>query len=102
MPTTVLDNAERNRFEVHTAEQTMPGILEYQVADGEIALLHTKVEPRFEGNGFGGMLVKAALDTARERDLAVLPYCWFVRDWIAGHGDYADLVPEERRSGFRL
>jgi predicted GNAT family acetyltransferase len=102
MPATVLDNAERSRFEVHTGEQTMPGILEYQVADGEMALVHTKVEPRFEGNGFGSMLVRAALDAARERGLRVLPHCWFARDWIAGHRDYLDLVPQERRAGFRL
>lgn len=103
MSTTVRDNAERHRFEVHrAADQAMPGVLEYQIADGVMSLLHTRVEARFEGNGFGSMLVRAALDAARERGLRVLPYCWFVRDWIAGHRDYLDLVPTDLRTGFRL
>lgn len=102
MPTTVQDNPQRSRFEVYTDAQTMPGILDYELSDGEIALVHTKVEPRFEGNGYGSMLAKAALDAARERGLRVLPHCWFVRDWIAGHRDYLDLVPEDKRSRFRL
>ena len=34
--------------------------------------------------------------------LQVLPYCPFVRSWIAGHREYADLVPADRRSQFGL
>jgi hypothetical protein len=32
----------------------------------------------------------------------VLPYCPFVRSWIAGHREYADLVPGDRRAQFDL
>jgi predicted GNAT family acetyltransferase len=44
-----------------------------------------------------GQLVREALDAARERQLAVLPYCPFVKSWIAGHPEYADLVPSGHR-----
>jgi len=36
------------------------------------------------------------------RHLAVLPYCPFVKGWITGHREYADLVPEDRRHQFGL
>jgi len=32
----------------------------------------------------------------------VLPYCSFVRRWIAEHPEYADLVPERERKRFGL
>jgi hypothetical protein len=34
--------------------------------------------------------------------MAVLPYCPFVRNWISGHREYADLVPPDRRQQFGL
>ena len=52
---------------------------------------------RTAGQGLGGVLVRAALDRARERGLAVLPQCPFVRGWIAKHPDYADLVRSRAR-----
>ncbi len=38
----------------------------------------------------------------RDRGLAVLPDCPFVRGWIAKHPDYADLVPADRRADYDL
>lgn len=43
-----------------------------------------------------------ALDDARERGLAVLPFCPFVRAHIQRHREYADLVPAARRGEFDL
>lgn len=97
----VVRNSERLRFEVYQGEE-LAGVLEYQPHDGELALLHTRVARRFEGNGFGSRLTRAALDVARGEGLSVLPYCWFVRAWIARHNDYLDLVPEAHRERFGL
>jgi predicted GNAT family acetyltransferase len=59
---------------------------------------HTDIDDAFEGRGLGSTLVRAALDTARERGLAVRPDCPFVRAYVAKHPDeYLDLVPEELR-----
>jgi hypothetical protein len=38
-------------------------------------------------------------DTAGE---SVLPFCPFVRSYIAGHDEYLDLVPSEMRARFQL
>jgi uncharacterized protein len=62
----------------------------------------TEIDPRFEGRGLGSQLIAEALDDARRRQLAVLPFCPFVRSFIASHADYVGLVPEERRAAFGL
>jgi predicted GNAT family acetyltransferase len=64
--------------------------------------LHTETDARFRGQGIAGRLVQSSLDSARERHLAVLPYCPFVRTWIADHPEYADLIPKGKRQRFGL
>ena len=54
------------------------------------------------GMGIAGHLVQASLDSARERGLAVLPYCPYVRSWIGEHLEYAKLVPAGSRAEFGL
>jgi predicted GNAT family acetyltransferase len=38
----------------------------------------------------------------RRRGLRVLPFCPFVRSYIARHSEYLDLVPEKQRAAFGL
>ena len=97
----VTDHPENARFEVR-ADGELVGFAEYRLRGGEFALLHTETDIRFRHRGIAGRLIQSSLDSARERHLAVLPYCGFVRRWIAGHPEYADLVPEGRRQDFGL
>ena len=97
----VVDVPERSVFEI-LVDGTVAGFAAYRRAEGEIALTHTEVDPAFEGQGIGGRLARAVLDAAREQKLAVLPYCPFIKGWIAKHPEYTDLVPEDRRATFGL
>jgi uncharacterized protein len=97
----VADHPEQERFEIR-ADGELGGFVDYRLHDGEIALLHAETLSRFRHRGFAGRLVQFSLDSARERHLAVLPYCPFVRSWIADHPEYADLVPEGQRQHFGL
>lgn len=97
----VADNPDKARFEIRVDGQ-LAGFVQYQLGDNEIAFTHTQTDDRFRGHGLAGRLVQAALDEARERHLAVLPYCPFVKDWITRHREYANLVPEDRRRQFGL
>ncbi len=97
----VTDNPEKARFEVR-ADGEIVGFVDYRLRDGEIALLHTETDSSFRRRGIAGRLVRSSLDSARERHLAVLPYCSFVRRWITDHPEYADLVPEGQRQRFGL
>lgn len=100
----VADHREKSRFEIFAGENggELAGFTEYEVGESEIAFIHTEIDPRFEGQGLGGRLARAALDAIRERRLAVLPYCPFIRGWIGKHPEYLDLVPESERPRFDL
>jgi predicted GNAT family acetyltransferase len=70
------------------------GRLDLVRRDGVIVYPHTKVEPEYEGNGVGSVLVRAALDAARGEGAKIVPLCGFVKEWIDRHPDYADLVQD--------
>lgn len=97
----VEDNAERDRYEAFVDDQRA-GYTSYRRRPDLIALDHTDVNERFEGEGVGSSLVVRALDDAREQGRAVLPFCPFVNAYIKGHPAYADLVPESERDRFGL
>jgi uncharacterized protein len=99
--TSVVDVPDRMRFEVRV-DGEVAGFAEYRRRPGLIAFIHTMIDPRFEGQGLGSKLVRTALDQARQDGVAVLPFCPFVRGYIAGHGEYVDLVPDDLRAKFEL
>jgi predicted GNAT family acetyltransferase len=97
----VTDAPERNRF-IATIDGEQAGFIVYRLRPGLIALIHTEVEERFEGHGVGGRLARFALDQARAKGLAVLPFCPFVNGWMKRHPEYTDLVPDSYRANFDL
>jgi predicted GNAT family acetyltransferase len=101
MDISVADAPARSRFEASRGD-AVAGFAEYRLRDDTITMTHTGVDDAFEGQGVGSALVRSALDIARERGLAVLPACPFVREWIARHEDNATLVPDAERARFGL
>ncbi len=97
----VADNPDDARFEIR-ADGELAGFVLYYLRGNEIAFTHTETDDRFRGHGIGGRLTQSSLDAARERHLAVLPYCPFVKSWITAHREYASLVPADRRQEFGL
>jgi predicted GNAT family acetyltransferase len=87
----VTDNPGESRFEIRAGGE-LAGFVQYHLRGSQIALIHTETDDRFRGHGLASQLVRETLDAARERHLTVLPYCPFVRSWIAGHPEYADLI----------
>ena len=79
----VVHNAAQNRFEVHLDGQL--GRLEYQAADGVLAINHTEVPAALGGRGLAGALVGAAVAYAREAGLRVVPNCSYARSWLERH-----------------
>jgi uncharacterized protein len=97
----VIDMPDRSRFEIQV-DGEVAGFTEYRRRPGLIAFVHTLTDPRFEGQGLASQLVRTALIEARAHGLSVLPFCPFVRAYIAGHTEYLDLVPEDMRAKFAL
>lgn len=101
MTVTVRENPAESRFEIFEDDQ-LAGFAAYELHDGQIDLLHTEIASAFGGRGMAGQLVRAVLDEARERGLAVLPTCPYVRRFITKNDEYVDLVPAEQRQAFGL
>jgi uncharacterized protein len=98
---TVGDIPERERYEV-LVDGELAGFATYKARPEQITFKHTEIDDRFEGQGLASRLISFALDDARARGLAVLPFCPFVRAYIQRHREYVDLVPEGRRGEFEL
>jgi predicted GNAT family acetyltransferase len=97
----VVDVPERSRFEARV-DRELAGFAEYRRRPGLIAFVHTLIDPRFEGQGLGSTLARTALSGARSDGLSVLPFCPFIRAYIARHREYLDLVPQDMRASFQL
>lgn len=97
----VLHAPDERRY-IAQVDSEVAGFLQYHERPGLIALVHTEVDDRFEGQGVGSALAVFALEDARARGLAVLPFCPFVAGYIQRHREYADLVPEQDRARFDL
>ncbi len=97
----VADAPERERYELSIDGQVV-GYSAYRARPGLIAFVHTEVDERFEGRGLGDQLIRFALEDARARGLAVLPFCPFVKAFIERHREFEALVPETYREQFGL
>jgi uncharacterized protein len=91
MNVTVTDDPGELRYELRV-DGELAGFILYRLEPGAVVLVHTDIDPRFEGHGLGGRLVRGALDDLRSRHLRVVPVCPFVRAFINRHAEYADLV----------
>jgi predicted GNAT family acetyltransferase len=99
MKAEVIDNVERQRYEIHRDGQTL-GFAAYQKANRLIVFTHTEIEPGLEGQGIGSQLVRGALDDVRSQGLPVLPICPFVQEWMSRHPEYLNL--DYRRPASRV
>jgi|tagenome__1003787_1003787.scaffolds.fasta_scaffold20378820_2 uncharacterized protein len=97
----IRDNTEDRRFEIWV-DGELAGFTTYVLRSGVISFLHTELDSRFQGRGLGQQLIAAALRSARQRALKVLPFCPYVRSFIAQNSEFSDLVPEQDRARFNL
>jgi uncharacterized protein len=97
----VRENAEHHRFEIWLADEPA-GKAVYRGGGELYEFLHTEIDPAFGGQGLGSILIRRTLDTVRARGAQVLPFCPFVKAYIAKHPAYVDLVPESSRARFGL
>jgi len=92
---------EHSRYELKLDGQVV-AIADYKQDDNVRSFTHTGVEPAHHGQGLAAELIDSALRETQEAGLEVLPYCWYVRDHIAAHPEYLELVPAESRASFGL
>jgi predicted GNAT family acetyltransferase len=88
------DVPDQHRYEVRL-DGVVAGFVVYHRIGGRIYLVHTEVDPAFEGKGIGSALAKGVLDAERAAGEPVVPLCPFIRGYIDRHPDYADVVDKE-------
>ena len=94
-PTTVVtDVPDNHRFEI-TVDGQLAGSAVYHRRGGRIYLVHTEIDPAFEGQGLGSALARGVLDAERSLGEPVVPLCPFMRTYIDRHPVDADLVDQE-------
>jgi predicted GNAT family acetyltransferase len=102
MAENVTDDPGKMRYEIHE-DGEVAGYISPTAVRGKRS--SSCIRRRIPGTGVRAWAAawgRPASDDARKRGLGVLPYCPFVRDWIAGHPEYADLVAAAQRAGFGL
>ena len=91
----VTDNPSKSRFEAVIADEL--AIADYNIVGDTYAIYHTEVPHHLRGNGYGGALVRGALDIIKERNQRVDPICPFVRAFIRDNPEYSDLIVGTRQ-----
>jgi uncharacterized protein len=97
----VADEPDRDRYEV-SVDGAVVGFTAYRARPGLIAFIHTEVDEGFQGRGLADDLIRFALEDARTRGLAVLPFCPFVNAFIQRNREFEALVPDTYREQFGL
>jgi uncharacterized protein len=88
----VVNNEARSRLEITKPDGV--AFLDYVMRADRLVIVHTEVPDELEGGGLGSALVRAAVDLADERDLALDVRCPFARDWLTRHPDQAARVAQ--------
>ena len=89
----VVHNREKRRFEADVEGKT--AVLDYVESPGTIVFTHTYTPIGLRGRGIASQVVTAGLEYARAHNLAVVPQCWFVAEFVADHPEYRDLVADQ-------
>ena len=87
---TIADHPERQQ-----SDATVSGavaVVASRLRGDTIYFTHTEVPDALRGQGVGEALARAALDSARDRRLRVVPWCPFVAAFIRRHPEYQELV----------
>jgi len=87
----VVDNPSELRYEL-VVDGQLAGSIRYRRQPGALALVHTEIEPAFEGRGLGKRLIGGALADIRSRGLHLVPVCLSVRAYLDRHPEDRDLV----------
>lgn len=91
---TVVDVPSELRYEARTGDGRVAGRVEYALEPGSdvIELIHTEVDPAFEGQGIGGQLARGVFDDVRARGRRADVRCEFLQGWAARHPEVSDLL----------
>jgi peptide-methionine (S)-S-oxide reductase len=95
------DEPARSRFELRAGDELV-GWLDYRPAGDSVILAHTEIAKAHERQGFGGLLVRAALERIARDGRKAIPLCPFAAAYVARHPELAEHVDRALRPRFIL
>lgn len=87
-------NDDDHRYELWDGDERV-GVAVFHDRGPRRVFVHTEIAEGHEGEGFGGELVRGALDDTRDAGRPIVPLCPFVAGWIDRHDEYAAAVDHE-------
>ncbi|MDR1678774.1 MAG: N-acetyltransferase [Prevotellaceae bacterium] len=80
-------------FIAYTDDDNEIGGMTYMwLNERQFAIDHTFVSPEYRGQGVADLLLKEAVDFARNEGLNIRPICSFAVKKLTGKSQYADLI----------
>jgi hypothetical protein len=92
----VTNNEAAKQYEVRVGGE-LAGLTTYLVRDGRVAFTHAEVYPKWEGQGIGSALARAALDDTVAAGKVITPVCPFIVDYLSRHPSYLPHVDDVHR-----
>ena len=93
------DAPDEERYEARTDDGELMAVMTYRLSSRWIALLHTKVQPAFEGRGVASHFAAWAFEDARARRLKVVPSCPYILGWLPRHPEVHDVLARASDAG---
>lgn len=87
----VVDDAEAEQYLGLVGGEPLAR-LDYRERDGVRTLLHTEVVPRARGRGLAAAFVGQVLEMIRHEPRRVAVVCPYVKQFLARHPEYRDVV----------
>lgn len=87
----VRNNTAGSRYELYLDDELV-GIADYRVEGDRVIFPHTELRSDMQGQGLGAQLVQGALDDVRQSGRSIVPYCWYVAEFVDSHPEYRDLL----------
>ncbi|GAB2637836.1 GNAT family N-acetyltransferase [Prescottella soli] len=98
----VTDNTDQNRFELRLNGDLVGIVGYYDTSPARnrgarkftpvVSFMHTVVVEDFGHRGLAAVMVRRALDQAREYGWKVRPVCTYVQRFVEAHPEYLDLM----------
>lgn len=96
----VTTNEAERRFELRV-DGELVGFLAYRTAGPSLVLVHTEVGEAHAGQGYGGRLVRGAIEAARAEGRTVIPTCAFAVAYLRRHPELHEAVDPRVRDRIR-
>ncbi len=86
----VLNDIKGSRFVLNVDEDEI--YVMYAEEKTTLELYSTYTPPKLRGKGLAAIVVKAGFDYAKEKNLKVIPACWYVREFAEKYNEYKEML----------